>query len=182
MPELIRRWQSLELFTVNAGCHKIMWFVFFTVSGSQPQNIRLSVAVGPLDFTVVWYSRLKTVRGRRAAGTVVFCCQLYKTVRDKMTEMQQLNMSWIEVQFLRKAVDILCQCRQTLMYTYVFAYYLRKNNQSIIFEVPVTSVIVVIVIITRSLTFNQRRWIFIARPAALARTDVLTAMLHHQLR
>jgi len=74
-----------------------------------------------------------------------------------MTEMQQLNMSWIEVQFLRKAVDILCQCRQTLMYTYVFAYYLRKNNQSIIFEVPVTSVIVVIVIITRSLTFNQRR-------------------------
>jgi len=45
-------------------------------------------------------------------------------------------MSWIEVQFLRKAVDVLCQCRQTLMYTYVFAYYLRKNNQSIIFEVP----------------------------------------------
>jgi len=44
-------------------------------------------------------------------------------------------MSWIEVQFLKKAVDVLCQCRQTLMYTYVFAFYLRKNNQSIIFEV-----------------------------------------------
>jgi len=53
-----------------------------------------------------------------------------------MREMQKLSMSWIEVQFLRKAVDVLCQCRQTLMYTYVFAYYLRKNNQSIIFEVP----------------------------------------------
>ena len=62
--------------------------------------------------------------------------QLYKTVGDKMSEMQKLSMSWIEVQFLRKAVDVLCQCRQTLMYTYVFAYYLRKNNQSIIFEVP----------------------------------------------
>ena len=49
--------------------------------------------------------------------------------------MQQLNMSWIEVQFLRKAVDTLCQCRQTLMYTYVFAFYLKRNNQSIIFEV-----------------------------------------------
>lgn len=49
--------------------------------------------------------------------------------------MQQHNMSWIEVQFLKKAVDVLCQCRQTLMYTYVFAYYLRKNNQSVIFEV-----------------------------------------------
>lgn len=39
-----------------------------------------------------------------------------------------------QVQFLKKAVDILCQCRQTLMYTYVFAYYLKKNNQSLIFE------------------------------------------------
>ena len=52
-----------------------------------------------------------------------------------MEEMQQHNMSWIEVQFLRKAVDILCECRRTLMYTYVFAYYLSKNNQSEIFEV-----------------------------------------------
>jgi len=61
--------------------------------------------------------------------------ELYKTVGEKMAEMQKLSMSWIEVQFLRKAVDVLCQCRQTLMYTYVFAYYLRRNNQSIIFEV-----------------------------------------------
>ena len=41
----------------------------------------------------------------------------------------------MQVQFLKKAVDILCSCRVTLMYTYVFAYYLRKNNQSAIFEV-----------------------------------------------
>jgi ariadne-1 len=56
-----------------------------------------------------------------------------------MEAMQQHNMSWIEVQFLKKAVDVLCQCRQTLMYTYVFAFYLRKNNQSIIFEVEMKS-------------------------------------------
>lgn len=60
--------------------------------------------------------------------------KLYESVKVKMEEMQQHNMSWIEVQFLKKAVDVLCQCRQTLMYTYVFAYYLIKNNQSIIFE------------------------------------------------
>ncbi|XP_062554834.1 E3 ubiquitin-protein ligase ariadne-1 [Armigeres subalbatus] len=60
--------------------------------------------------------------------------KLYASVKAKMEEMQQHNMSWIEVQFLKKAVDILCQCRQTLMCTYVFAYYLRKNNQSLIFE------------------------------------------------
>lgn len=64
--------------------------------------------------------------------------QLYTAVRSKMEEMQQHNMSWIEVQFLKKAVDVLCMCRQTLMYTYVFAFYLRKNNQSIIFEVCFT--------------------------------------------
>jgi ariadne-1 len=61
--------------------------------------------------------------------------QLYEMVRLKMEELQNLGMSWIEVQFLQRAVDVLCQCRQTLMYTYVFAFYLRKNNQSIIFEV-----------------------------------------------
>ena len=61
--------------------------------------------------------------------------QLYASVKDRMEEMQQHNMSYIEVQFLKKAVDVLCQCRQTLMYTYVFAFYLKRNNQSIIFEV-----------------------------------------------
>lgn len=60
--------------------------------------------------------------------------KLYASVKEKMHEMQQHNMSWIEVQFLNRAVDVLCQCRQTLMYTYVFAYYQAKTNQSIIFE------------------------------------------------
>ena len=62
------------------------------------------------------------------------CLMCISNLQDKMEEMQQHNMSWIEVQFLRKAVDILCECRRTLMYTYVFAYYLSKNNQSEIFE------------------------------------------------
>lgn len=60
--------------------------------------------------------------------------KLDNSIREKMEEMQQHNMSWIEVQFLRKAVDVLCLCRQTLMYTYAFAFYLKKNNHSIIFE------------------------------------------------
>jgi len=59
---------------------------------------------------------------------------LYASVKEKMEEMQQHNMSWIEVQFLKKDVDILCECRQTLMFTYVFAFYLQKTNQSVIFE------------------------------------------------
>ena len=31
-------------------------------------------------------------------------------------------------------MEVLCQCRQTLMYTYAFAFYLKRNNHSIIFE------------------------------------------------
>ena len=60
--------------------------------------------------------------------------KLYASIKEKMEEMQSHNMSWIEVQFLKKAVDVLCECRQTLMFTYCFAYYLQKTNQSIIFE------------------------------------------------
>ncbi|XP_057341285.1 E3 ubiquitin-protein ligase arih1-like [Microplitis mediator] len=59
---------------------------------------------------------------------------LYLIVGDKMMELQKMDMSWIAVQFLKKAVDILCKCRQTLMYTYSFAYYIKKSNQSTIFE------------------------------------------------
>jgi ariadne-1 len=43
-------------------------------------------------------------------------------------------MSWIEVQFLETASKALQQCRQTLKWTYAFAYYLARNNQTEIFE------------------------------------------------
>ena len=48
--------------------------------------------------------------------------------------MMSHGMGWTEAQFLRKAVDTLSKCRRTLMYTYVFAYYLNKNTQLEIFE------------------------------------------------
>ena len=43
-------------------------------------------------------------------------------------------MSWVEVQFLRNAVDVLQKSRQILMFTYVFAFYLQKSNNTTIFE------------------------------------------------
>lgn len=96
-----------------------------------------------------WFALLCVQRSRAALQRYLFYCnrymnhmqslrfehKLYAQVKQKMEEMQQHNMSWIEVQFLKKAVDVLCQCRSTLMFTYVFAFYLKKNNQSIIFEV-----------------------------------------------
>jgi ariadne-1 len=53
-----------------------------------------------------------------------------------MEEMQQTSdLSWIEVQFLKKAVDVTVQCRTTLKWTYAFAFYLARTNQTELFEV-----------------------------------------------
>ncbi|KAI8869873.1 hypothetical protein GQ42DRAFT_163139 [Ramicandelaber brevisporus] len=47
--------------------------------------------------------------------------------------IQSTSMSWIEVKFLVDAARALNECRDTLMWTYVFGYYLVKNNQVEIF-------------------------------------------------
>jgi ariadne-1 len=60
---------------------------------------------------------------------------LYVKTEKKMTGLQsQSGMSWIEVQFLDTASRALQQCRQTLKWTYTFAYYLARNNLTEIFE------------------------------------------------
>jgi len=59
---------------------------------------------------------------------------LNSMVKNKMEEMMKHKMSWIDVQFLQKSLDTLFECRRTLMYTYAFAHYLKKNNHSTMFE------------------------------------------------
>ncbi|KAK3604433.1 hypothetical protein CHS0354_013833 [Potamilus streckersoni] len=65
-----------------------------------------------------------------------FESKLNEPVRRKMEEIH--NRYWIDTELLKKAmmnaVDVLCSCRKTLMYNYVFAFYLKINNQSILFE------------------------------------------------
>ena len=68
-------------------------------------------------------------------NSLKFDKELYDKADSKMKEMTDIyNMSFQEVQFLKTAVDILCKCRRTLLKTYVFGYYVRKNNQKDIFE------------------------------------------------
>lgn len=55
-------------------------------------------------------------------------------IKDKMNDMQAIGKSWNEVQFLKKAVETLCESRRQLMFTYVFAYYIEEHNQKTIFE------------------------------------------------
>ncbi|KAI4227974.1 MAG: hypothetical protein L6R36_001984 [Xanthoria steineri] len=60
---------------------------------------------------------------------------LYNKTEKKMISLQTSSgLSWIEVQFLQTASQALQQCRQTLKWTYAFAYYLARNNLTEIFE------------------------------------------------
>ncbi|KAI1002361.1 E3 ubiquitin-protein ligase [Podosphaera aphanis] len=59
---------------------------------------------------------------------------LYKT-EMKMVQLQSASgMSWIEVQYLNTASHALQTCRQTLKWTYAFAFYLARNNMTEMFE------------------------------------------------
>ncbi len=64
-----------------------------------------------------------------------FDSELRSRVKTKMLQMQdKFNMALVEVQFMEQAVDDLCSFRQTLMYTYVFAFYNQNTQQLMIFE------------------------------------------------
>ena len=61
--------------------------------------------------------------------------QVYATIERTMETLQsKTELSWIEVQFLKQAADTLLECRMTLKWTYAFAFYLVRNNQTEIFE------------------------------------------------
>jgi ariadne-1 len=52
-----------------------------------------------------------------------------------MEEMQITSaLTWIEVQFMKKAVEEVDKCRMTLKWTYAMAYYLAKGNEKDLFE------------------------------------------------
>lgn len=48
--------------------------------------------------------------------------------------ISQKIYSIYELRFMDQALSVLQKCRETLMHTYSFAYYLGSNNQQIIFE------------------------------------------------
>lgn len=61
--------------------------------------------------------------------------ETFEQMQKKMKQMQEsANMSWIEVQFLSQAFDVLSASRHTLTWTYAFAFYLQKAHRTQIFE------------------------------------------------
>ena len=68
--------------------------------------------------------------------------ELYAKTEKKMEEMQITSeLTWIEVQFMKKAVDEVFKCRMTLKWTYAMAYYLEHGNMKELFEDNQRSVI-----------------------------------------
>jgi len=60
---------------------------------------------------------------------------LYAKTEKKMEDMQiTSSLTWIEVQFMKKAVEEVDKCRMTLKWTYAMAYYLAKSNEKDLFE------------------------------------------------
>lgn len=61
--------------------------------------------------------------------------ETFRKIEKKMKDLQDASgMSWIEVQFLNQAFDVLQRSRRTLTWTYAFAYYLEKGHITTIFE------------------------------------------------
>ena len=47
-------------------------------------------------------------------------------IKKKLEDMQRI--SWVDSRLFDKSLEILSSCRRTLMNTYAFAFYLRKND------------------------------------------------------
>ncbi|KAJ2311412.1 hypothetical protein H4R23_003043, partial [Coemansia sp. Cherry 401B] len=61
--------------------------------------------------------------------------KLLAATEKNMEQIQREHtLSWIEVQFLSDAVDVLSVCRSTLKWSYVLGYYMVSDNQKLIFE------------------------------------------------
>ncbi|KAH8827465.1 hypothetical protein DL96DRAFT_1606759 [Flagelloscypha sp. PMI_526] len=60
---------------------------------------------------------------------------LFAKTEKKMEEMQVTSsLTWIEVQFMKKALEEVDKCRATLKWTYAMAYYLEKSSEKELFE------------------------------------------------
>ena len=88
-------------------------------------------------------------------GYLVFVIFEFQLIFQSLQEREGLDMSWVEVQFLRNAVDVLQKSRQILMFTYVFAFYLQKSNNTTIFE---DNQVIILLLNRKYKLFQRRIW------------------------
>lgn len=92
---------------------------------------RMAVAI--MSFVVISHVDMNSVGFVQQHGHRMDQPFIIKKMKS-LQEREGLDMSWVEVQFLRNAVDVLQKSRQILMFTHVFAFYLQKSNNTTIFE------------------------------------------------
>ncbi|CAG0924221.1 unnamed protein product, partial [Notodromas monacha] len=113
--------------------HGSSWYSCNRFDATEAQAARDAQKASRLHLSryLHYYSRFVNHR-----KSVEFERQLYDVVRRRAEEViaAQPRLTWVDLHFLKRAVDVLLECRQTLKHTYVFAYYLKKCNQGDIFE------------------------------------------------
>ncbi|EGD74048.1 ariadne protein [Salpingoeca rosetta] len=111
--------------------HGSSWFNCTRFNDSETAVVREKVDASRslLKRYLFYFDRFKNHQSSRQ-----FEEKLVKAVDWKMKQMQKQGWGWVEVQFLIQAVATLQQARRVLQYTYVFAYYLKKTPQCLIFE------------------------------------------------
>ena len=59
-----------------------------------------------------------------------FATKQLEATERRMVELQEsTHGSWIDVQFLKAANEMVIDCRRVLKYTYVYGYYLDPNHK-----------------------------------------------------
>jgi len=108
-----------------------MWYNCIRYDEEDSKNNRISIDArrAALNRYLFYFTRYSS-----HLQSLKFEKKLKSKIKETMEQLQRQNFRWIEVQFLNDAVDVLCNCRKTLMHTYVFSFYLEKNNESAMFE------------------------------------------------
>jgi len=98
----------------------------FDETSKTDDDSNASTAKRELDRYLHYYQRYHA----HASGQKFAEQQREKTER-RMVELQESSssMTWIDVQFLREAMEMLTECRRVLKYTYVFGFYLAPKLQ-----------------------------------------------------
>ncbi|KAI6192251.1 RBR-type E3 ubiquitin transferase [Aphelenchoides bicaudatus] len=110
-------WLCLEPWRHHRACNQ------FTENRADPMSADLQAYVHYNDRYTAHRNSLK------------FEENLNQVVEEKIRHLQDLyQFTYGQIKFLRTAVSTLAECRRTLMYTYPFAFFIRSNNQKIIFE------------------------------------------------
>lgn len=88
-------------------------------------------AKGDLDRYLHYYQRYHNHGNSKKLGK-----KLMARTEARMAELQNSSQgsSWIDVQFLKTAMEQVFTLRQVLSFTYVFAYYLEESHEKTLFE------------------------------------------------